>query len=200
MEPEDTTSLVKGQRPNALDDEPAKKSSRSPSMSSEITEAPTWEALSSNSSSDDFSEGEGASALEAEVSEDSEKEGSPPLIKDLIDEKAMEATSNPEDHKAIENIGSVPTSKSVVKSGRSSPKVSKNNKGSKKNKEIAKPVAISCTQNIGRCMTSDVFRAYQMQCQAASYQMACAQQYMMAMQTFRMQQYYQQAQMATGSI
>jgi hypothetical protein len=202
MEPEDTTALEKSQDSNAFDDELEKERPPSPSTSSEIID--TWEELSSDCSSDDCckegAKGEGFAAPEAAFPEDSVEEGSTPLINALTDDNAVEATRNPENHKVIEHIGSAPASKTAVKSGRSSPKVSKNNKGSKKKNDITKPVATSCAQNIGSCMTPDVVRAYQMQCQAATYQMACAQQYMMAMQTFRMQQYYQQVQMAAGSI
>jgi hypothetical protein len=204
VEPDGITSLEKGKSVSAFDDELAKECPPSPSTCSEIVEASTLEELSSDCSFDDFcdkgAEDEGGSSPEAAFCEDSVEEASTPLIKDLTDDKTMEASSNPEDPKVIEHISSAPISKTTMKSGRSSPKVSKNKKGSKRKQEIAKSVSTSCAQNIGSCMTPDGVRAYHMQCQAARYQMACAQQYMMAVQTYRMQQYYQQVRMATGSI
>lgn len=204
VEPEDTTSLEETQSSIAFDDELTKEVPSSPSTNSTNIEALAWEELSSNFSLDECciegEEGQDLSAQEPSCFEASVKEDFIPLITGSTDDRAMETTSNPEDAKAIGDSDSAPASKTAMQSGMSPPKAPKNSKGSKKKQRNAKHVVAGCAQNTGMCMTPDVVRAYQMQAQAASYQIAYAQQYMMAMRTFQMQQYYQQAQMATGSM
>jgi hypothetical protein len=200
VEPEDTTSLEKDRSSNAFDDELTKECPPSPSTNCTSIEASAWEELSCVHSSDECCieglEGQDLSAQDPSCFEASVEEDSTLLIKGLPDDQAMETTSNSENVKEIGDAGSAPPSKTAVESGMSPVKTPANNKGRKKKQQNAKHAVASCPQNTGMCMTPDALRAYQMQAQA-SYHMAYAQQYMMAM---RMQQYYQQVRMATGSM
>jgi hypothetical protein len=194
MEPEDVGSGEKQEREKTLDE--VISDCHDPSTCSEILSEPGLEELGTDSFLDECS-----AAEEPEGDRDSvpyhEAGGQDltSLIKDLISLNTENAASMTEETRVIESVSCTPVLRTTAQADERRPKASKNNK-SKKTQAKAKDVVQNCAKSSGRCLTAEEVQAHQWQ--MARYQMAYAQQYHMAVQASRMQQYYQQMRMAAG--
>lgn len=176
--------------------ESVKDRSPSPSTCSEVLSIPTLEELTTEdsldgNSVDDTSDGENVSASDSSRYQDPEGQSLTSLIQELIKVTPANNTKAP---MAIESPASMATMDSVAEPGTSTPNLTH---GSHVKQRHAKDVAKS--KATSKCLTPEQMLAYQWQ-MAASYQMTYAQHYHyhMAVQTMRMQQYYQQVRMSSG--
>jgi hypothetical protein len=147
----------------------------------------TTEGSLDGSSVDDTSDGEADSSHY----QDPEGQGLTSLIQELAKVTPANNTKAP---MAAESVASMATMDSVAEPDTSTPKVTH---GSHVKERHTKDVARSKAKS--KCLTPEQMLACQWQ-MAARYQMTYAQHYHyhMAVQTMRMQQYYQQVRMASS--
>jgi hypothetical protein len=198
MEPEDVDSGEKQECEKTLDE--VISDCHDPSTCSEILSEPGLEELGTDSFLDECSaaeesEGDKDSVPDRLCYHEAGGRDLTSLIKDLISLNIENASSKAAETSVIESVSSTPVFKTTAQADERRPKASKNNK-SKKTQAKAKDVVQNCAKSSGRCLTAEEVQAHQWQ--MARYQMAYAQQYHMAVQASRMQQYYQQMRMAAG--